>query len=98
MSVYRDYILLLPGTKDQALANIPTKPLQERSAETAGTSHPTILMLVAPAAGTGPAPSMARDEEKNTWGAIIPLNLDVKGGAGPSPFNVQLIVIGIAAT
>lgn len=97
VSVCRDYILLLPGAKDQALAKIPVKPLQERSAESAGTSHPAILMLVAPAAGAGPPPSMARDEEKNTWGAIVPLNLDVKGGAGPSPFNVQLIVIGAAA-
>ncbi len=97
VSVYRDYVLLLPSGKDQAVANLATKPLQERSAESAGTSHPAVLMLVTPASTAAASPLMAHDEEKNTWGAVVPLNLDVKGESGPAPFNVQLIIVGAAA-
>ena len=97
VSVYRDYALLLPAAKDTAVADLPRKPLQERSAESAGTSHPAILMLVAPPATAPAPPAMAHDEEKNTWGAVVPLSLEVKGAAAPTPFNVQLIVVGAAA-
>ena len=46
---YRDYSLLLPAAKDQSLALPPRKQLEERSAESAGTSHPAVfLMLTAP--------------------------------------------------
>ena len=97
VSVFRDYVLLLPASKDQAVANLAAKQLNERSAESAGTSHPAVLMLVTPVATAGAAPSMVRDEEKNTWGAVVPLSLDVKGGSGPVPLNVQVIVVGAAA-
>ena len=97
VSVFRDYILLLPAAKDQAIANVPAKALYERSAESAGTSHPAILMLVTPAAGAAPPPSMVHDEAKNTWGAVVPLRLGVKGESAPLPLNVQLIVVGAAA-
>src|SRR5262249_21712282 len=36
VSPYRDYALLLPAVKDTALANLPGKRLEERSAESAG--------------------------------------------------------------
>ena len=50
VSTYRDYSLLLPASKDQSLALPPRKQLEERSADSAGTSHPAVfLMLTAPA-------------------------------------------------
>ena len=96
VSTFRDYALLLPAAKDQALANIPTKPLNEKSAESAGTSHPAVLMLLTPPATSAAAPSMVRDEEKDLWGAVIPLNLEVKGGSSVPPLNLELILIGAA--
>ena len=96
VSTFRDYALLLPAAKDQALANIPTKPLNEKSAESAGTSHPAVLILLTPPATSAAAPSMGRDEEKDLWGAVIPLNLEVKGGSSVPPLNLELILIGAA--
>ena len=94
VSPYRDYALLLPAAKDATTDDLAKKPLEERSAESAGTSHPAILMLLkAPESGP-PAPAITRDEEKNTWGAVVPLKLDVKGSDSPSPLNIQLIVVG----
>ncbi len=96
VSPYRDYALLLPAAKDATAADLAKKPLEERSAESAGTSHPAILMLLkAPVSGP-PAPAMSHDEEKNTWGAVVPLKLDVKGTDAPPPLNIQLIVVGAA--
>ena len=97
VSPFRDYVLLLPAAKDVATAKLAKKPLEDRSAEAAGTSHPAILMLVtAPASGPKP-PAISRDQEKNTWGAIIPLNLGIKGSDAATPFPVQLIVVGAAS-
>lgn len=97
VSPYRDYALLLPASKDTALVNLPMKPLHDRSAESAGTSHPAILMLLTAPASVPSLPGMAHDEEKNTWGAVVPLSLQVKGAGASTPFNVQLIVVGAAA-
>ncbi len=45
VSTYRDYSLLLPAAKDQKV-DIPTrKQLEQQSAESAGTSHPAIMLL-----------------------------------------------------
>ena len=45
VSTYRDYSLLLPAAKDQKLDLPPRKQLEQRSAESAGTSHPAVLLL-----------------------------------------------------
>lgn len=97
VSEYRDYALLLPAAKDKGLANLARKELEVRSAESAGSSHPAILMLLAaPESAAKSGPSMARDEEKDTWGAVIPLSLSVEGESGPITQPVQLILIGVA--
>jgi len=98
VSPYRDYALLLPAAKDTALAVIPRKPLEERSSESAGTSHPAVLMMVAaPDSGQGKGePTLVHDESKNTWGAVVPLSLVVKGASAPVLLNIQLIVVGAA--
>jgi len=96
VSLYRDYALLLPAAKDTTVADLPQKRLEERSAESAGTSHPAVLMLTTAPSSVSSPPAMVNDAEKNTWGAVVPLSLQVKGAGAPTPINVQLIVIGAA--
>jgi hypothetical protein len=97
VSTYRDYALLLASAKDKELADIASKPLSDRSAEAAGTSHPAVLLLLTPAATAPPPPSVTHDGEKGTWGANLPLHLNVKGTPSKAPLNIQLIVVGAAA-
>ena len=80
VSTYRDYSLLLPAAKDQSLALPPRKQLEERSAESAGTSHPAVfLLLAAPPESSKSAGSVIHDAEKNTWSVVLPLALQIKG-------------------
>lgn len=97
VSTYRDYALLLPTGKDTSLAAIAQKPLHERSAESAGTSHPAVLMMLGAPADTAKAePAVIHDEAKNTWGVVVPLSLSVKGESAPILLPVQLVVVGAA--
>ena len=89
---------LLPAAKDTAIAALPRKKLEAGSAESAGTSHPAILMLTA-APDASPAkgePTLVHDEEKNTWGVVVPLSLAVEGESAAVTLNVQLVVVGVA--
>ncbi len=97
VSPFRDYALLLPAAKDQKLETMAKKPLEEKSAEAAGTSHPGVLMLLAAAEpAKADSPTIAEDKEKNTWAVVFPLPLAVKGESGPIALDVQLIVSGAA--
>jgi len=96
VSTYRDYALLLPAAKDQALASLPRKRLEEQSAESAGTNHPAILMLLSAPEGSKSEPSMAHDQALEAWGAVVPLNLAVKGESTPAVLPIQLILVGVA--
>jgi hypothetical protein len=96
VSAYRDYILLLPAGKDKTLAAPTRKQLEDRSAEAAGTSHPASFLLLMAPEGAKPEAAMVHDSEKETWGVILPLRLQVKGGE-PMVYPVQLIVVGMAA-
>jgi hypothetical protein len=99
VSIYRDYSLLLPAPRDQTPALPPRKQLEARSAESAGTSHPAVLLLQAPPAEASKTvfPSMIRDAEKNTWSVAVPFNILVKGQAGAIVQPVLLVVVGAAA-
>jgi hypothetical protein len=95
VSPVRDYSLLLPSAKDKALAVLPRKQLETQSAEAAGSSHPAVLFLLSvPASSASPLPSMIRDEEKNTWRVVLPLDLAVKGESKPIAFPVSIILVG----
>ena len=97
VSPYRDYILLLPAGKDTGLAPPTRKQLEERSALSAGTSHPaSFLMLMAPP-GAKTDPATIHDSSKNTWSVILPLRLQVKGEKETTIYPVQLVVVGAAA-
>jgi hypothetical protein len=97
VSPYRDYILLLPASKDKAVAAPTRKQLEERSAEAAGTSHPASFLLLMAPAGAKPEPAMIHDTEKDTWGVILPLRLQVKENGEPMVYPVQLVVVGVSA-
>jgi len=98
VSTYRDYSLLLPASKDRSLALPSRKQLEERSADSAGTSHPAVfLLLTAPPDAPKPAPSMIHDAEMNTWSVILPLNLQCNGKGEPIIYPVRLVVVGVAA-
>jgi hypothetical protein len=97
VSTYRDYALLLPAAKDDSVAPPAHKQLEERSAESAGTSHPACFMLLtAPAGAAKTAPSMVQDTEQNTWSVVLSLGLQVKGQNAPSIYPVSLVVVGTA--
>jgi len=96
VSPFRDYALLLTAEQDTDTADLPKAPLEEKSAEAAGTSHPAVLMLL-----TAPSPAPAgtdlvHDEEKQTWGVVVPLALAVKGQSDPARLDVQVVVVGAA--
>jgi hypothetical protein len=96
VSPFRDYALLVPAARDASTEPLTRKKLETQSAEAAGSSHPTVLMLVAAPGDAKGAPAIARDEAKNTWGAVIGLPLEVKGASGTTPLLVQLVVVGTA--
>jgi hypothetical protein len=98
VSTYRDYSLVLPAAKDQSLALPPRKQLEERSAESAGTSHPAaFLLLAAPPDSSKSDATVIRDAEKNTWSVVLPLSFQVKGQSEVVSFPVRLVIIGAAA-
>jgi hypothetical protein len=99
VSIYRDYSLLLPAAKDQSPAVPARKQLEAKSAESAGTSHPAVLLLQGAPAETPKTifPSMIRDAEKNTWSVAVHFNIQVKGQAEPIVQPVLLVVVGAAA-
>jgi hypothetical protein len=97
VSTYRDYVLLLPAAKDKSVAPPTRKQLEERSAESAGTSHPASFLLLMAPEGAKPESAVVRDAEKNTWSVVLPLSLQVKGQAEAMLYPVQLVVVGSAA-
>jgi hypothetical protein len=96
VSPYRDYGLLVPAKVDKTLAPTPKEKLEDESAGAAGTNHPAVFMMLAAPPSSGGTPSLVRDEEKNLWGAVLPLPLEVKGESAPAPLNVQLVIVGAA--
>ena len=94
VSVNRDYALLVPAAKDADPADLPRKKLEQESAETVGTTHPGVLILLAAPEAADGGPSMVNDETLNTWGAVLKLPLRVAGKSDPVPLPLQLVVVG----
>ena len=95
VSPFRDYILMLPAAKDKTLEILPRKQLETSSAESAGSSHPAILFLLAvPSSASPTKAAMIHDQEKSTWRLVVPLNLSIKGEAQPVVFPVSIVVVG----
>jgi len=94
VSTNRDYVLLIPAAKDGDVADLPRKKLEERSAESVGTTHPAVLILLPAPEKLPDSPTMVNDEALSTWGALLTLPLAVPGEAAPVPLPVQLVVVG----
>jgi hypothetical protein len=94
-SPFRDFALLLPTTEDRQTADLPRKPLEEKSAEAAGSTHPAVLTLLA---AKGPGLRIVEDEAKRTRGVVVPLSLAVKGDRKPSAIDLQIVVSGTVPT
>lgn len=92
VSVNRDYALLLPAARDADPADLPPRKSEEESAEAVGSTHPGVLLLLAPPEGAEAA--MVNDPALNTWGAVLALPLSVQGEAEPVPLALQLVVVG----
>ena len=95
VSTYRDYLLMVPAGADSKLENLASKVLQEKSAESAGTSHPAVLLMQPPPEKPPVEPEMAHDESLNTWGAVVTLPLSVKGDSAETPMPIHVVVVGI---
>jgi hypothetical protein len=93
-SPYRDFALLIAAAKDTMPASIPKKALEQRSSEAAGTSHPAVFMLRQGPAKPPASPEMVHDETLDTWGAVVPLPLQVKGDSGSTALPIQVVVVG----
>ena len=96
VSPFRDYALLVPAAKDIDPAPLAKKNLETQSAETVGSSHPAILMLVEVPAGTKADPKIVRDDAKNTSGVVLGLPLAVPSQEARESLIVQLIIVGAA--
>lgn len=96
VSPFRDYGLLLPASKDADPAALAKKKLEGTSAEAAGSSHPAVLMLLAAPSGAKAETKIVHDEEKNTWGVVIPVALTVAGAPAGEPLLVQFVMVGMA--
>ncbi len=96
VSPFRDFSLLVPAKQDEKAGPLEEKDLERQSAEAAGTNHPAVLMLVKAPGTSKDAPSMIRDEEKNLWGAVLPLPVKVGDAGKVTEVPVQLIVVGAA--
>lgn len=96
VSPFRDYALLLPASKDKDLKPLPRKALEAESAEAAGSSHPAVFLLQAPAASAAEsAPKMVQDAEKSVWSALVPLNARAKGEPSAVVVPVEIVVMGL---
>ena len=74
------------------------KQLEETSAESAGTSHPAVfLLLAAPPDASKSDPAVIRDAEKNTWSVVVPLFSAGQGTERGRRYPVRLVVVGAAA-
>ena len=89
-------LLLVPAAKDADPAPLAKKKLETQSAETVGSSHPAVLMLVEVPSGTKADPKVVRDDAKNISGVVLGLPLTLPDKAARESLIVQLIIAGSA--
>ena len=94
VSPFRDYSLLLPAAKDKRWRSCPqaARDPERRVRRVEPSGRP--FHAGGPGAGDQAEPSMVHDEEKNTWGVVVPLSLSVKGESTPMTLPVSIILVG----
>lgn len=89
----RDFLLACPAKNDTKPDPVPKKDdLFKLSAQAAGTTHPTIFLLLPPASAPHKAPALTHDADKNLW--ILGVNAEGKSDGKSAPVPLQLVTIG----
>jgi hypothetical protein len=91
----RDFLLLLPIEKDTTVAPIEEQNLFKLSAEVAGGTHPTMLLLMPFEGASDDLPQIAHDEESERWSVLFAGSGSSDGKSDKVPVN--LVVVGKAA-
>jgi hypothetical protein len=89
----RDFLLLVPASLDQTLAELPADQLLDLSRKSSGTSHPSVWSLVPPPNNPPPAhlPAMVHQNEGDLW--ILYFNAPLE-----TPATMGLILVGHSKT
>jgi hypothetical protein len=90
----RDFLALIPASKDKDPKPIDFKTLAEMSKETSGTAHPAILSLQK--AEGGGQPIAVREESEKGW-VIVRFTGKTKQGSTVKDLPLELVVVGKAA-
>jgi len=88
----RDFLLLLPASKDREAKAMDYKTLTATSKETTGTAHPAILSMQKAEAGE---PFSVREESDRGW-VIVHFVGKAKQGSDVKELPVDLVVVGKA--
>ena len=96
VSPFRDFALVIAAAKDTTADDLAPAKLEARSSEAAGSTHPGVLLMLAPPAEASEMPVMIHDEVNATWGVVLPLTVQPAGEPGPIPLPFQLVVSGVA--
>jgi hypothetical protein len=93
----RDFLLASPAKNDSKPDPLPNKDdLFKLSAQAAGTTHPTIFLLLPPPAAPHKSPVLTHDADKNLW--ILGVNVEGKSSGKSAPVPLQLVTIGKTET
>lgn len=89
----RDFLLACPAKNDTKPDPVPKKDdLFKLSAQAAGTTHPTIFLLLPPPAAPHKSPALTHDADKNLW--ILGVNAEGQSAGKSAPVPLQLVTIG----
>lgn len=88
----RDFLLLVSASDDQAPADWESEPLEQASAEAAGSAHPAMLCLQRH--GAGGDGTLRHDEATDWW--VANLVAEVSAGGDAKQLPIDLVVVGHA--
>ena len=94
VSPYRDFLLLIPAKLDQSTEPFGLNDLNQKSAESTGSSHPGILPLV-PVGEPVAKPTTIEDAAHDTWSLTLGLPAVAGEARKATTLPVQFIIYGI---
>jgi len=94
VSPYRDFLLLVPAKLDQTTEPFGLDDLNKKSAESTGSSHPSVLPLV-PAGDPVPQPTTLEDAAHATWSLTLGLPAVAGQAKTPTTIPIRFIIFGV---
>lgn len=94
-SLTRDFLLLLPVEEDTSVEPIDEQKLFSLSAQVAGGTHPTMLLMMPVEGATDDLPRIVHDENNERWSVVFAGSGSSAGETSKVPVN--LVVVGQAA-